>query len=167
MCRHIKCKRAAQSYPCVVERGVLARIAEYHPAARRQDLYRDHGRCLGIYTAQRRLRPDFEARFQTSVLSWWRVDEALRARRNCSPSRWCEAGADRSSVVIALGGGIANDMGGFLASIFMRGIPVIQIPTTLAGAGGCGDRRKDRCESSVRKESDRNVPSAARGLGRS
>src|SRR6266496_3739285 len=40
-------------------------------------------------------------------------------------------GADRSSLVIAFGGGIVNDMGGFLAAIFMRGIPVIQIPTTL------------------------------------
>src|SRR4051794_4507 len=42
-----------------------------------------------------------------------------------------EAGADRTSVVVAMGGGIVNDMGGFLASIFMRGVPVIQIPTTL------------------------------------
>ena len=33
------------------------------------------------------------------------------------------AGADRSSVVIAFGGGIVNDVGGFLAAIFMRGIP--------------------------------------------
>ncbi len=41
------------------------------------------------------------------------------------------AGGDRSSVVIAFGGGIVNDMGGFLAAIFMRGIPVVQIPTTL------------------------------------
>lgn len=41
------------------------------------------------------------------------------------------AGADRSSVVIALGGGIVNDMAGFLAAIFMRGVPVIQVPTTL------------------------------------
>jgi 3-dehydroquinate synthase len=40
-------------------------------------------------------------------------------------------GADRSSVVVAMGGGIAGDMGGFLAAIFMRGLPVIQIPTTL------------------------------------
>ncbi len=40
-------------------------------------------------------------------------------------------GADRSSVVIAFGGGIAGDMGGFLAAIYMRGIPVIQAPTTL------------------------------------
>ena len=41
------------------------------------------------------------------------------------------AGGDRSSVVIAFGGGIVTDMAGFLAAIFMRGIPVIQIPTTL------------------------------------
>jgi len=40
-------------------------------------------------------------------------------------------GADRRSVVIALGGGVVGDVAGFLASIFMRGIPVIQIPTTL------------------------------------
>ena len=40
-------------------------------------------------------------------------------------------GGDRSSMVIAYGGGIVNDMGGFLAAIFMRGIPVLQIPTTL------------------------------------
>src|SRR3954452_8472906 len=42
-----------------------------------------------------------------------------------------QRGADRSSMVIAYGGGIVNDMGGFLAAIFMRGIPVLQIPTTL------------------------------------
>lgn len=41
------------------------------------------------------------------------------------------AGADRSSVLVAFGGGIVTDLGGFLASIFMRGIPVIQVPTTL------------------------------------
>ena len=40
-------------------------------------------------------------------------------------------GGDRSSVVIAYGGGIVTDMAGFLAAIFMRGIPVLQIPTTL------------------------------------
>jgi 3-dehydroquinate synthase len=42
-----------------------------------------------------------------------------------------QEGADRSSLVVAFGGGIVNDIGGFLAAIFMRGIPVLQIPTTL------------------------------------
>ena len=40
-------------------------------------------------------------------------------------------GADRRSVILALGGGVVGDVSGFLASIFMRGVPVVQIPTTL------------------------------------
>jgi 3-dehydroquinate synthase len=41
-----------------------------------------------------------------------------------------EAGGDRGSLLIAFGGGIVGDVGGFLAAIFMRGIPYIQVPTT-------------------------------------
>jgi 3-dehydroquinate synthase len=40
-------------------------------------------------------------------------------------------GADRRSVILALGGGVVGDVAGFLASVFMRGLPVVQIPTTL------------------------------------
>src|SRR5208283_4909117 len=40
-------------------------------------------------------------------------------------------GADRRSVILAFGGGVVGDVGGFLASVFMRGVPVVQIPTTL------------------------------------
>ena len=42
-----------------------------------------------------------------------------------------EAGADRHSVVIVLGGGVLGDMGGFCAATFKRGIDFILMPTTL------------------------------------
>ncbi|HVZ17620.1 MAG TPA: 3-dehydroquinate synthase [Terriglobales bacterium] len=42
-----------------------------------------------------------------------------------------DKGADRKSVVLALGGGVVGDTAGFAASIYMRGIDFIQIPTTL------------------------------------
>ena len=42
-----------------------------------------------------------------------------------------EDGHDRSSFIIALGGGVVGDLAGFIASIFYRGIPFVQIPTTI------------------------------------
>lgn len=42
-----------------------------------------------------------------------------------------QVGLDRKSVMIALGGGVAGDMTGFSAAVYMRGIDFIQIPTTL------------------------------------
>lgn len=41
------------------------------------------------------------------------------------------AGVDRSSLIVALGGGVIGDLAGFVASIFARGIPYVQIPTTV------------------------------------
>lgn len=42
-----------------------------------------------------------------------------------------EAGADRGTVVAALGGGVVGDLGGFLAATFARGLRCFQIPTSL------------------------------------
>ncbi len=41
------------------------------------------------------------------------------------------AGLDRSSFVVALGGGVVGDLAGFAAAIYHRGIPYVQVPTTL------------------------------------
>ena len=41
-----------------------------------------------------------------------------------------DAGLDRSSVVVALGGGVVSDVAGFAASVYMRGISYINLPTT-------------------------------------
>ena len=42
-----------------------------------------------------------------------------------------EGGLDRGSVIVALGGGVVGDLAGFVAATLFRGIPVIQLPTTL------------------------------------
>lgn len=42
-----------------------------------------------------------------------------------------ENGADRKTVLFALGGGVVGDMTGFAAASFMRGVPFVQVPTTL------------------------------------
>ena len=61
-----------------------------------------------------------------------------RARRTrtwtrcaCSTTAWPTAGLDRSGAVIALGGGVITDMAGFAAATYMRGVPLVQVPTTL------------------------------------
>lgn len=42
-----------------------------------------------------------------------------------------QLGFDRDCAVLALGGGVVGDLAGFLASTYMRGLPLIQLPTTL------------------------------------
>lgn len=40
-------------------------------------------------------------------------------------------GCDRKTTVVAFGGGVVGDLAGFTASVYMRGVPLVQVPTTL------------------------------------
>ena len=45
--------------------------------------------------------------------------------------RLAEAQLDRTAFIVALGGGVVGDLAGFLAAIYHRGVPFVQIPTTI------------------------------------
>src|SRR5580700_5759899 len=116
-------------YDAVVGRGILERAAGYLPAragkvfvVSSEDVWRHQG-----------------ARLQNSLASIPHESLFLpggEEHKRLAPveglaEEMVRRGADRSSVIVAFGGGIVTDMAGFLAAIFMRGIPVLQIPTTL------------------------------------
>ena len=118
-----------RSYKIVVERGGLAKLKEHIPprsgkvfVVSTEDVWRLHGDivrgAIGDLPHEVLFFQGGEARKKLAEV------ETLA-------EQMLEKGADRSSVVIAAGGGILTDVAGFLAAIFMRGIPVIQIPTTL------------------------------------
>lgn len=46
-------------------------------------------------------------------------------------NRLAEAFTERSSLILALGGGVIGDLAGFVAATYMRGVPFVQVPTTL------------------------------------
>jgi len=118
-----------RSYPILVERECLGRLHEYIPARAgkvfviaTEDVWKLHGLLLSSVAGEKCVEllffPGGEERKRLAEV------EALA-------EQMMEKGGDRSSVVIGFGGGIVTDIAGFLAAIFMRGIPVIQIPTTL------------------------------------
>jgi 3-dehydroquinate synthase len=113
-----------RTYDAIVERGAVRRLADFLPAKGKvfvittQDVWALHGAVFSQILHNVIFFPGGEARKRLSEVET--MAEQMLA-----------AGADRSSIVVAFGGGIVNDTGGFLAAIFMRGVPVIQIPTTL------------------------------------
>lgn len=76
----------------------------------------------------------------------------------CAEVLWeqvLDTGADRQSVIIAVGGGVVGDLAGFIAASFARGLPFVQIPTTLLA----------QVDSSVGGKVGINLPNAKNMVG--
>jgi 3-dehydroquinate synthase len=121
-------------YAALIENGLLARagtlLREFLPASSRvfvvtvAPVRRKWGKRLVASLTN--------AGFDTKVLE---MPEGERHKRLATVEALAEKlsrfGADRNSVVIAFGGGVAGDVAGFLASMYMRGVEFVQIPTTV------------------------------------
>ena len=122
---------ATLPHPVHVGAGLLARIAALVPAvatAHRVVLVADatadahHGATLRAALDPARtvtlVVPGGEA--HKTRETWGALTDAMLA-----------AGVGRDAVVVALGGGVTGDLAGFVAATYLRGVPVVQCPTTL------------------------------------
>jgi 3-dehydroquinate synthase len=122
-------RTAQRTYPSVVQRGVLRNTIDYIPPksgtlfiVSTEDVWNHHGKVLAEGLGTRA--------FHKLFLNPGESNKRL-AQVEVLAEQMVAIGADRNSLVIGFGGGIATDVAGFLAAIFMRGLPVLQIPTTL------------------------------------
>jgi 3-dehydroquinate synthase len=118
-----------RNYQAVVERGLLRRVSDFVPQTSGKifivttpDVWKLYGEPVESSLYGREVYPLFFPGGE---------DRKRLSEVEILASRMLDFGGDRSSLVIAFGGGIVNDLGGFLAAIYMRGVPVLQIPTTL------------------------------------
>ena len=145
-------------YPALIEAGSLRRAgkrlvtvtggkrAVYVVSNRR---VRKHwGRTLAESIDKAGLRSDFFDMGDGERYKTMQTVEELSARL-------VKAGADRSSVIVAFGGGVVGDVAGFLASIYMRGVDVVQVPTTLVA----------QLDSSIGGKTGVNLPAGKNLLG--
>jgi 3-dehydroquinate synthase len=95
--------------------------------------------------AKRAARSLTSAKIQPTLITIPPGEESKsRAQVGLICDEMIDAGLDRQSFVIGLGGGVVGDISGFVAAIFQRGVPHVQIPTTLLAmvdssiGGKCG-----------------------------
>ena len=125
--------KTGEPYPIYIRQGGLANLPELlhkHLAARQIFIITDeHVAPLYANAALQHLRQE-GFRVERYVLP---AGESTKSQKHAQDLyTWLiEKLADRSSVIIAFGGGVIGDLAGFTAATFMRGIPLVQIPTTV------------------------------------
>ena len=124
---------ASGPYQVLVGRGLLGSLApllkEYAPA-HRYALVSDSN-VAALYGESTILQLK-DAGLSADLFTF----EAGERRKNRTTwseltDRLLHAGFGRDSCLIAMGGGVTGDLGGFVAATYMRGIPVVQVPTSL------------------------------------
>lgn len=113
-----------------------------------KDDFKDSARLLKNHLAEDRLfivsdsrvarlyRKKLDAFWKTQFKPVWLTFSAGEKHKTLTTSeklltQLSRSGATRKSLILALGGGVAGDLAGFVASIYMRGIRFVQMPTTL------------------------------------
>jgi len=123
---------ADRSYPVIVENGILGRAAEL---LEKHDLSRLRPAIISDNTVASHHAEALIASFSENKPTLHTVPAGEASKSLTHAESLCRemirAGHDRRSLVIALGGGVVGDLAGFVASIFYRGIPFVQIPTTI------------------------------------
>ncbi len=134
MSARVRVKLGARSYDIRVGPGLLAGAGELAASVLpppRLAVIITNPKINRLYG--RKVTRDFiSAGFKVAVVevpAGERSKSLARVDRICG--RLLELGANRQSAVVALGGGVVGDLAGFVAATYMRGIGLIQIPTTL------------------------------------
>jgi 3-dehydroquinate synthase len=127
--RTIQIKTASAKYPVLVGSGLLSTLHRRLPK-RSKIFVLTSPEIWALWS--KRFLASFPKQEHPSVLFLPAGETHKRlAQVERLASELAAAGADRSSLLIAFGGGIIGDVGGFLAAIYMRGIDYIQMPSTL------------------------------------
>lgn len=119
------------SYPVLVGQGLLNSMATWLPEnATTLVLITDHVvKKLYAVALEKTLR---QAGYRTLLLSFpaGETSKNLRTKSRLEAKMFAD-GVGRDACILAIGGGVVGDLAGFIAATYMRGIPYLQIPTTL------------------------------------
>jgi len=122
---------AGRPYDIHIGPGLLDRLGEFVGALRPSRLLVVTDARVGpLYAARAQAALQRAAPVSVVELAGGETGKDMRAVKAVLDALLA-AGADRASVVIALGGGVIGDIAGFAAAIYMRGIRFVQVPTTL------------------------------------
>jgi 3-dehydroquinate synthase len=129
----VRVELAGRSYAIIVGAGLLARVAEYvvpQLASKKAVIVTDAH--VGTLYASRLTAHLRAADVACEVLTI----PAGEGSKNFATFEWLmnqllALKVDRKTTILALGGGVVGDLAGFAASVLLRGVPFIQIPTSL------------------------------------